>query len=139
MLIRTDLSQRWRGKYNEDVDLCLQVIGAGENTILVNAFLADKVTSRNMPGGNTDELYPGNGLLEKAQSLARQSPGIVSVGTRFGHPHHFIDWKRFKRQLVVKPGIRVRGIDEYGLRLVPISPPQSSQIRQLLEDAGSTA
>ncbi|MCK9358020.1 MAG: hypothetical protein M0R22_12890 [Dehalococcoidia bacterium] len=43
MLIRNDLPFRWRGRYNEDTDLCLQVLSNGWCTILFNAFLAEKV------------------------------------------------------------------------------------------------
>jgi hypothetical protein len=48
LLIRNSLPQRWRGRYNEDTDLCLQVLSAGWCTVLVNAFLANKMTTMKM-------------------------------------------------------------------------------------------
>jgi hypothetical protein len=45
MLIRNDIKFRWRLKYNEDVDLCLQALHSGECTVLLNAFLVNKVST----------------------------------------------------------------------------------------------
>ena len=57
MLIKNDLTYRWRGKYNEDTDLSLRALKDGWCTILFNAFLAGKVTTQRMKGGNTDSIY----------------------------------------------------------------------------------
>jgi len=43
MLLRNDLPFRWRGRHNEDVDLCLQSLAAGLCTVSFNAFLCWKV------------------------------------------------------------------------------------------------
>ena len=52
---------RWRLKYNEDVDLCLQVLHNGGSTESCVYYMADKVsTAAKMKGGNQDELYKGN-------------------------------------------------------------------------------
>lgn len=59
MLIRNDLPYRWRGRYNEDTDLSLQMLKGGWCTVLFYAFIADKMTTLTMKGGNTDELYAG--------------------------------------------------------------------------------
>jgi hypothetical protein len=61
ILIQNDIPYRWRGKYNEDTDLCIRALKDGWVTMLFNAFLADKTTTMRMPGGNTDELYAGGG------------------------------------------------------------------------------
>src|SRR5690606_9316658 len=64
---------RWRGRYNEDTDLSLRFLKDGYCTILFNAFLAKKVQTMRMKGGNTDELYKQDenfdGRLEMARSL----------------------------------------------------------------------
>ena len=39
LLIQNDLPFRWRGRYNEDTDLCLQVLASGLCTVQFNAFL----------------------------------------------------------------------------------------------------
>jgi len=66
MLIKNDIPYRWRLKYNEDVDLCLQVLHDKWCTILLNAFLINKVsTVSKMKGGNQTELYCNNDEQKK--------------------------------------------------------------------------
>lgn len=60
LLIRNDLPYRWRGRYNEDTDLCLQVLAGGLCTVLMNAFLVEKQATMTMKGGNATELYKGD-------------------------------------------------------------------------------
>ena len=57
LLIRNDLDCRWRGRYNEDTDLCLQVLSKRLCTVLINVFLIDKMRTMTMKGGNMDQLY----------------------------------------------------------------------------------
>jgi len=98
LLIRNDIKYRWRLKYNEDVDLCLQVLNDGWCTVLFNAFLIDKTsTVCKMKGGNQAELYQNNAnekKMLKAKSLERIWPQYVTVVKRFGRPHHLINWKK---------------------------------------------
>jgi hypothetical protein len=101
LLIRNDLPYRWRGRYNEDTDLCLQALSGGWCTVQVNAFLIQKIQSMKMKGGNTDELYQGDGRLKMARSLERLWPGVVETKRRFGRPQHFIkhEWQYFTTPL----------------------------------------
>lgn len=104
MLIRNELNFRWRLKYNEDVDLCLQALSQGFCTILMHAFLIDKTsTTVMMKGGNQDELYKNNDSQKKmlkSRSLQKVWPQYVKVVERFGRPHHQISWKKhFKTPL----------------------------------------
>lgn len=104
MLIRNDIPYRWRLKYNEDVDLCLQALHNKWATVLVNAFLIDKVsTTVKMKGGNQTELYDGNSeakTLLKSKSLEKAWPQYVSVVRRFKRFHHHVSWaKHFKHPL----------------------------------------
>jgi len=58
MLIKNDIPYRWRLKYNEDVDLCLQALTDGWCTLLLNVFLIDKIsTTVKLKGGNQTDLY----------------------------------------------------------------------------------
>lgn len=102
MLIRNDLPYRWRLKYNEDVDLCLQVLHNGGKTISCVYFMADKVSTANkMPGGNQTELYGNNDpkkKLLKAKMLEAVWPQYAKTVIRFNRFHHFVDWKVFKKQ-----------------------------------------
>jgi len=102
MLIKNDLPYRWRLKYNEDVDLCLQVLHNGGTTSSCIYYLADKVSTANkMKGGNQTELYQGNAPknnLLKAKMVEAVWPQYVKTVIRFGRHHHLIDWKQFKKK-----------------------------------------
>jgi hypothetical protein len=105
ILIRNDLPYRWRGRYNEDTDLCLRALKDGHCTILFNAFLAKKMPTMTMKGGNTEELYDGDGRLLMAQSLQEQHPDVVTITRKWNRWQHQVDYRRFKRnKLILKLG-----------------------------------
>jgi hypothetical protein len=120
MLINNELPFRWRMKYNEDVDLCLQALHTHNwCTILLNVFLIDKVsTTAKMKGGNQTELYQNNDEMKKmlkSRSLQVVWPQYVKVVKRFGRPHHFINWKsHFKQPLIKKQEV-------HGMKLIQLS------------------
>lgn len=101
MLIKCELPYRWRLKYNEDVDLCLQVLHNGGTTSSCIYYMADKVsTAAKMKGGNQTELYQGNAPkknLLKAKMLEAVWPQYTKTVIRFGRHHHLINWKVFKK------------------------------------------
>lgn len=119
ILIRNDIEYRWRGRYNEDTDLAIRVLKDGHCTILFNAFLAMKATTMTMAGGNTDELYGGDGRLKMAESLREQHPDCVIVTEKWGRPQHHVDYRRFRtNKLIPKLGTsRADVVDEFGMRL----------------------
>ena len=119
ILIDNSLSERWRGRYNEDTDLSLRLLKAGYCTVLFNAFLAKKQTTMTMAGGNTDELYKGEGRLKMAQSLQEQHPDCVKVSRKFKRWQHHVDYSRFKEnRFVPVPGLAVpEDPNEYGMEL----------------------
>lgn len=95
-LIRNDIPFRWRGRLNEDTDLCLRVMKAGWATIQFNAFLIDKATTMVMRGGNTDTVYAtGDNRRAFAESLTEQHPDVVRVTWKFGRWHHQVDYSPF--------------------------------------------
>lgn len=102
MLIKNDIPYRWRLKYNEDVDLCLQVLHNGGSTASCIYYMADKVsTSVKMKGGNQDELYKGNDprkKLLKAKMLEAVWPQYAKTVIRFNRYHHLVDWKVFQKK-----------------------------------------
>jgi hypothetical protein len=102
MLIRNDLPYRWRLKYNEDVDLCIQVLHNKGTTASCVYYLANKVsTADKQKGGNQDELYNGNDpkkKLLKAKMLEQVWPQYAKTVIRFSRIHHFVDWKVFSKQ-----------------------------------------
>jgi hypothetical protein len=104
--IRNDLPYRWRGRYNEDTDLSLRALKDGWCTALFVAFLASKVATMKMKGGNTDELYKGDGRLEMARSLQAQHPDVTKVTRLWGRWQHKVDYRRFKvNKLRLRPGV----------------------------------
>ena len=119
ILLKNDIPYRWRGRYNEDTDLSLRVLRDGLCTILFNAFLAQKTTTMTMKGGNTDELYQGDGRLKMAQSLQEQHPDLVKITQKWGRWQHHVDYKIFrKNKLIPKAGYVVpESNDNYGMWL----------------------
>ena len=111
MLINNEIKYRWRLKYNEDVDLCLQALDEGWCTILLNTFLIHKVsTVVKMKGGNQTELYLNNDHHKKALkscSLSELWPQYAKTVFRFGRPHHQVLWNKYFKQ----PLIRSRNYD----------------------------
>lgn len=136
------LPYRWRGRYNEDTDICLQVLSSGEwCTLQLNAFTVDKQRTQLMRGGNTETLYRGDGRLRMARSLERLWPGVVTTKRRWQRPQHMIafSWGRFDTPLRLRPGVDLAGlppIDEYGMAVKVLKEPRSARIRRI---AGTAA
>lgn len=142
LLILNSLPIRWRGRYNEDTDLCLQVLSAGWCTILTNIFLVEKMATMTMKGGNSDQLYSGDGRLRMARSLERVWPGVVTTKRRFKRPQHSIkdQWSKFDTQLKLKPGIDLAKIKprDYGFRLTAQKEVKSASLRKFAESESMT-
>lgn len=123
ILIKNDLPYRWRGKYNEDTDLSIRVLKDGYCTILFNAFLAGKVTTMRMKGGNTNEVYGHtDNRKEFAESLQQQHPDIVKVTWKFNRWHHQVNYKQFKNnKLIKRTDVEIiNKINNYGMYLTTI-------------------
>lgn len=102
ILINNAIPYRWRLKYNEDVDLCLQVLHNGGKTASCIYYMINKVsTTSKMKGGNQAELYKGNDpkkKLLKAKMLEAVWPEYAKTVIRFNRYHHFVDWKIFQKK-----------------------------------------
>lgn len=119
-LINNALPYRWRGRFNEDTDICLRALKDGWATIQFNAFLGDKATTMTMAGGNTDTVYAtGDHRREFAESLRDQHPDCVQVVWKFDRWHHQVDYSPFKgNRLRMRPGVVPTGAaNEYGMHL----------------------
>lgn len=140
LLIRNDLPFRWRGRYNEDTDLCLQVLTAGWCTIQTNAFLLDKMQTMTMKGGNSDSLYQGDGRLVMAKSLERAWPGVVETRRRFQRPQHVIKgaWRYFDTQLRKKPEYvlteKLKTENEKGIKLIVKKEIKSHKLKKIVDE-----
>lgn len=130
-LIRNDVPFRWRGRYNEDTILSLDMLKADWCTIQFNAFLQEKMETQKLPGGNTDEFYlaegqkrdgakyADTGTLAKSQMLARVHPDVAKVVHRFRRIHHHVDYSGFRQRLLLRPDVMLsEGVNDYGMRLV---------------------
>lgn len=120
LLIDNAAPYRWRGRYNEDTDLSLRILKNGFCTIQFNAFLAGKVTTQRMKGGNTKEFYAVEGTLAKSQMLADLHPDVASVVWRFNRWHHHVDYRPFKaNRLIKRTNVFIENkINNYGMKLV---------------------
>ena len=129
--IRNDVPFRWRGRYNEDTIISLDMLKAGWCTIQFNAFLQEKKGTQLLKGGNTDEFYHKEGVLKngekyadtgtlaKSQMQVAVHPDVSKIVHKFGRIHHHVDYSGFKKQkLIRKNGIDInKGINNYGMEL----------------------
>lgn len=120
-LIRNDVPFRWRGRYNEDTILSLDMLKAGYCTVLFNAFLQKKEQTLVMRGGNTDTVY-AEGTLPKSQMLVRLHPDVARLAWKFNRWHHHVDYRRFRaNKLRRRPDVVIpTEPNEYGMRLVKL-------------------
>ena len=119
-LIRNDVPFRWRGRYNEDTDLSLQMLKAGWCTVQFNAFLQEKTNTQVLKGGNTEAFYAKEGTIPKSQMQVRLHPDVSKLVWRYGRWHHHVNYNKFKREnkLIKKKDIQIKqGINNYGLQL----------------------
>ena len=122
ILIDNSIKHRWRGRYNEDTDLCLRILKDGFCTILFNAFLIEKAATMRLKGGNTDELYAGDGRLKMAQSLQEQHPDICTITWKFNRWQHQVNYDVFKKNKLIrrKDFVLKNVINNYGMQLKEI-------------------
>jgi hypothetical protein len=141
-LILNTMPFTWRLIYNDDTDLCLQALTNNYCTVLFNAFMVDKIATMVVKGGNTDQLYQGEGRLKMARTLESMWPGIVTTKWRFGRPQHVIknSWKDFKTPLIRKKDIDWDNlqIDNYGMKLTKVEEIKSKELKKLWQDQKQT-
>jgi hypothetical protein len=113
LLISNDCKHRWRGRYNEDTDICLRVLKDGDCTIQFNAFMQGKAATQTVKGGNTSEFYHAEGDLDKSkwrdghlnatgtvnksQMLVDMHPDVARIVWRYGRWHHYVDYTVFQK------------------------------------------
>jgi hypothetical protein len=121
ILVDNKLPFRWRGKYNEDTDLSINVLKSGLCTILFNALLIDKTGTGRNNGGNEDIYNETNKRKEFAEALQLLHPDIVKVTWKFNRWHHDVNYKIFKQKLQIKESIILKDIiNNYGMELKKI-------------------
>jgi hypothetical protein len=120
-LIRNDLPFRWRGRYQEDTILSLDMLKAGWCTIQFNAFLQNKQGTQLLKGGNTAEFYESEGTAPKAKMMVIAHPDVSRINYRFSRIHHHVDYSSFKKnlKLIRKPESEITSM-ENALTLVKV-------------------
>jgi hypothetical protein len=123
LLIDNQLPFRWRGRYNEDTILALDVLTAGYCTAQFNAFLQHKVGNQTLRGGNTDEFYLHEGTKPKSQLLVDVYPQYATLTWKFNRWHHQVDYRPFRvNQLRRRADVVVEpGVNDFGMRLVSVA------------------
>lgn len=118
MLIKTDIPYRNRGFYNDDTDLCLQILNDGYCTALFLAFLIEKRVTMSQAGGMTPH-YLGDGRYKMALELQQRWPNITKITRKWGRWQHSVDYGPFKRNKPrLKQGIEIpQGVNNYGMAL----------------------
>jgi len=118
-LIKNDSPFKWRGRYNEDTILSLDMLKAGYCTIQFNAFMQLKTTTQVLRGGNSKEFYDKEGTLPKSQMQVDVHPDVSKIMWRFNRIHHFVDYTPFKKtKLIKKKSYKVKSkINNYGMKL----------------------
>ena len=122
-LIRNDLPFRWRGRYNEDTDLSLQMLKAGWCTVQFNVFLQEKTNTQVLKGGNTDAFYSKEGTIPKSKMQVQLHPDVSKLTWRYGRWHHHVNYNKFKREnrLILKDNVKLEDkVNNYGLTLKTI-------------------
>lgn len=130
ILLDNKLPFRWRGRYNEDTDLSLRVLKSGLCTVLFYAFLAEKMATMTMKGGNTSELYVDDGRLKMAQELERRHPDVTRITHKWGRYQHVVDYRPFRgTKLRLREGVVVpKGVNDYGMKIARVSrPPRTTR------------
>jgi hypothetical protein len=118
-LIRNSAPFRWRGRYNEDTILSLDMLKAGWCTVQFNAFLQDKVRTQTLGGGNTAEFYAREGTAPKSEMLVRVHPDCTRLVWKYGRAHHVIDYAKIKMApLLRKPDAVMQSPTATAMRLV---------------------
>jgi hypothetical protein len=126
ILIKNDIPYRWRGRYNEDTDLSLRALKDGWCTVLFYAYLAQKLATMTLKGGNTEELYKldgkADGRLLMAQSLQQQHPDVTQITYKWGRWQHQVDYRPFRNnQLIRRKDIEIPSEpDEHGMQLISL-------------------
>lgn len=120
--IRNDLPYRWRGRYNEDTILSLDMLKAGWCTVQFNAFLQDKMRTQTIGGGNTKEFYANEGTISKSKMLYDVHPDVTELVWKFGREHHFVNYNPYKHMDIKRKAsvILPDGQNNYGMTVKEI-------------------
>lgn len=135
VLIDNNCPHKWRGKFNEDVDLSIRVLKEGLCTMLIYAFVQNKLRTGTVKGGNTTEVYQdyksseeNDPAYNKSRMLKEMHPDCVALVERYGRVHHHVDLDAIvnkhgfparQNPLILKKDVPIiNKTDNYGMRLM---------------------
>jgi hypothetical protein len=135
MLIQTHAEERpgklfrWEGFYNEDTDLCLRMLKAGYCLVQFNAFLAKKLPTMKLQGGNTPNYVKNgtdleaDGRYRMAKELQAKHPDVTTITRKWGRWQHQVNYAPFRQNPLRRvPGVQIpEGVNEYGLQLQQVA------------------
>lgn len=127
LLIDNDCPYRWRGRYNEDTILSLDVLkdvkknpthedlnAVNEDGTLKNpkreryvtvefiTFLQDKLNTQTQKGGNTAEFYQKEGTAAKSAMLVDIHPDVAEAKEMYDRDHHTVKYDVFRGNWLIK-------------------------------------
>ena len=139
LLIDNDCPYRWRGRYNEDTILSLDVLKDHKKhkthlelnaknddgsfktsrrerltTVEFVAFLQDKLNTQVQKGGNTKEFYSSEGTAAKSMMLAETHPDVAKTEDMFGRAHHKADYTLFRENWLIRSEKRLKQLKSKG-------------------------
>ena len=139
-MIRNDVPFRWRGRYNEDTILSLDMLKAGWCTVQANWALFGKCTTQKVKGGNTEVFYSKEGTKPKSEMLAKVHPDVAKVVWKFHRWHHYVDYSGFKQTLHLKEGVvPVPGENNYGMRVINTQEEDTYDTKSMLAEKYANA
>lgn len=101
ILHTNELTYRFRGTYNDDTDLSLRYLKDGWVTALFNHYLAKKMPTMVIDGGNTpiyltDEDTGFDGRWEMAEELRQAHPDVVTITRKWDRWQHHVDYTPYR-------------------------------------------
>lgn len=121
LLIDHRCPHRFRAKYNEDTILSLDLLKDGFPTLQFTAFLQGKMATQTQAGGNTEEFYSKDEgtTLPKSQMLVAVHPDCTKLVTKYGRPHHEVDYQPYKANALKRnPEVDIPTQDPYDWELI---------------------
>lgn len=142
-LVLNSLPNRWRGRYNEDTDMTLQVLADGWCTVLFNALVMNTGPTNSggkkvKKEGGQQSVYADDGRLKMARDLERAWPNVVETVRRFKRPQHRLDWSKFdtplrRRADVDWDALEKAGANDFGMELRAVREVKDPALRELLD------
>ena len=94
-LMSTEDKYEYRGRYNEDTIISLDVLKDGNCTMDFNICLIEKEATQKLDGGNTAEFYAEEGTAPKSLMLKVAYPDDTKLSERFSRDHHIVNYKKY--------------------------------------------